>query len=101
MKILLSAYACEAGRGSEPGVGWNTALEIAKYHEVWVLTRPDDGRPAIEAELAQNPNPNLHFVYFTLPFVGEIWLYCFCYPLLSLASSSLFCRSQTTPSDRI
>jgi glycosyltransferase involved in cell wall biosynthesis len=73
MKVLLSAYACEAGRGSEPGVGWNTALEIAKYYEVWVLTRPDDGRPAIEAELAQNPNPNLHFVYFTLPFVGGFW----------------------------
>jgi glycosyltransferase involved in cell wall biosynthesis len=73
MKILLSAYACEAGRGSEPGVGWNTAWEIAKHHEVWVLTRPDDGRPAIEAELARNPNPNLHFVYFTLPILGGFW----------------------------
>lgn len=73
MKILVSAYACEAGRGSEPGVGWNTAWEIAKHHEVWVLTRPDDGRPAIEAELARNPNPNLHFVYFTLPILGGFW----------------------------
>lgn len=73
MKVLLSAYACEAGRGSEPGVGWNVAWELAKYHEVWVLTRPDDGRPAIEAFLAENPNPNLHFVYFTLPVIGEFW----------------------------
>ena len=73
MKILLSAYACEPGRGTEPGVGWNNAWEISKYHEVWVLTRPDDGREAIEAELARNPNPNLHFVYFTLPILGGSW----------------------------
>lgn len=73
MKILLSAYACEAGRGSEPGVGWNTAVELAKHHEVWVLTRPDDGRDAIEAELARHPQPNLHFVYFTLPVFGHFW----------------------------
>ncbi|MFB2894069.1 glycosyltransferase [Aerosakkonemataceae cyanobacterium BLCC-F50] len=73
MKVLLSAYACEPGRGTELGVGWNTAWEIAKSHEVWVLTRPDDGREAIEATLARTPNPNLHFVYFTLPILGGMW----------------------------
>jgi glycosyltransferase involved in cell wall biosynthesis len=73
MKILLSAYACEPGRGTELGVGWNTVREVAKYHEVWVLTRPDDGRTAIEAELARHPVPNLHFVYFTLPIWGSGW----------------------------
>ena len=67
MKVLISAYSCEPGRGSEPGVGWNVAKEIAKYHQVWVLTRPDESKEAIEAELARNPDPNLHFVYFTLP----------------------------------
>ena len=73
MKVLLSAYACEAGRGSEPGVGWNTAWEAAKHHEVWVLTRPDDGKGANDAFLAKNPNPNLHLVYFTLPIFGGFW----------------------------
>lgn len=68
MKVLISGYSCEPGRGSEPGVGWNVAREVAKYHEVWVLTRPDESKAAIEAELARNPIPNLHFVYFTLPF---------------------------------
>nr|WP_310482300.1 glycosyltransferase family 4 protein [Chamaesiphon sp. VAR_48_metabat_403] len=68
MKILLSAYSCEPGQGSERAVGWNVAREVAKYHEVWVLTRPDESKAAIEAELALNPVPNLHFVYFTLPF---------------------------------
>jgi glycosyltransferase involved in cell wall biosynthesis len=73
MKVLLSAYACEPGRGTEPGVGWNTAWEIAKSEEVWVLTRPDDGQAAIAAELERHPNPNLHFVYFTLPIFGSLW----------------------------
>jgi glycosyltransferase involved in cell wall biosynthesis len=68
MKILMSAYSCEPGVGSERGVGWNTAIEAAKYHQVWVLTRPDESKQAIEAELARQPIPNLNFVYFTVPF---------------------------------
>lgn len=68
MKILISAYSCEPGQGSERGVGWNIACEVARYHDVWVLTRPDESKDAIEAELARHPVPNLHFVYFTLPF---------------------------------
>jgi glycosyltransferase involved in cell wall biosynthesis len=68
MKVLLSAYSCEPGKGSERGVGWNVAREVARHHEVWVFTRPDESREAIEAELAANPEPSLHFVYFTLPF---------------------------------
>lgn len=68
MKVLLSAYSCEPHQGSERGVGWNVVREVAKYHQVWVLTRPDESRDAIEAELQANPCPNLKFVYFTLPF---------------------------------
>lgn len=63
MKILLSAYACEPNRGSEEGVGWNVVTQVAKKHIVWVLTRTFY-RSAIEAELRQNPQPNLHFIYF-------------------------------------
>jgi len=73
MKILISAYACEPGRGTELGVGWNTVREVARYHEVWVLTRPDDGREAIEAELTRSPVSNLHFVYVTLPIWSGAW----------------------------
>lgn len=68
LKVLLSAYSCEPGRGSEPGVGWSIVREIAKYHDVWVLTRPDESKDAIESELRQHPMPSLKFVYFTLPF---------------------------------
>ncbi|MDF0551621.1 glycosyltransferase [Kamptonema sp. UHCC 0994] len=62
MKILLSAFACEPGQGSEEGVGWNTVVEAAKHQEVWVLTRTFY-RDAIEAELAARPIANLNFIY--------------------------------------
>lgn len=39
MKILLSAYSIGAGRGSEPGVGWNVARGLAlRGHEVIVVS---------------------------------------------------------------
>jgi glycosyltransferase involved in cell wall biosynthesis len=63
MKILLSAFACEPNLGSEEGVGWNTALQAAKYHETWVFTRTFC-QSFIEEELKRNPVPNLHFIYF-------------------------------------
>lgn len=75
MRVLLSAYACEPNKGSEPGVGWHWAQEIAKLgHEVWVLTRENNRFP-IEAELAQWPNPpkNLHFIYYDLPPLLRFW----------------------------
>lgn len=68
-KVLISAYACEPGRGSEPGVGWNIASGMAAYHDVWVLTRTKN-RASIEAELEKNPVSNLHFAYYDLP----LWL---------------------------
>ena len=42
MKILLSAYACEPWRGSEPDVGFQTMLTLAAEHEVWVVTRSNN-----------------------------------------------------------
>jgi glycosyltransferase involved in cell wall biosynthesis len=43
LKILLSAYACEPGKGSEPGIGWHWAVEIARLgHEVHILTRANN-----------------------------------------------------------
>jgi glycosyltransferase involved in cell wall biosynthesis len=73
MKVLISAYSCEPGRGSEPGVGWNVAVEAAKHNQVWVLTRPDESGEQIAAALAENPIPNLQFVYCNLPVIGSLW----------------------------
>ncbi len=75
MKILLSAYACEPNKGSEPGVGWSWAIEYAKCNEVWVLTR-DNNRETIEKYIEKYPeyqNKNLHFVYVGLPPKLTFW----------------------------
>lgn len=66
MRILVSAYACEPGKGSEPGVGWHVATGLCEQHDVWVLTRSNN-RSAIEAELAERPHPRLQILYHDLP----------------------------------
>ena len=38
MKILMSALACEPGKGSELEVGFRALLVAASRHEVWLLT---------------------------------------------------------------
>jgi glycosyltransferase involved in cell wall biosynthesis len=74
MKILLSAYACEPNKGSEPGVGWNWALEIARLgHKVWVLTRANN-KVSIDSERLNYPEKNnLHFLYYDLPQWANCW----------------------------
>jgi glycosyltransferase involved in cell wall biosynthesis len=72
MKVLISAYACEPDKGSEPGVGWHWAREAARCHDVWVLTRANN-RPAIEAELVRDPAPRLRVVYHDLPAWARSW----------------------------
>lgn len=72
MKILLSAYACEPHKGSELGLGWNWTKQIARFHNVWVITRANN-REVIEDELNKNPNPNLHFYYLDLPQWMRFW----------------------------
>lgn len=67
MKILLSAYSCLPGGGSEPGIGWNWADSIiACGYEVVVLTRTT-GRAPIEHHLQTQPQPSLRFIYHDLP----------------------------------
>lgn len=75
MNILLSAYACEPNKGSEPGVGWDWAYEISKKHKVWILTR-DNNEENINKYLNNNPkmkNDNLNFVYIGLPKWLTFW----------------------------
>lgn len=72
MKILMSAYACEPNKGSEPAVGWNWALQAARSHEVWVLTRANN-RDVIEQSAIADHLPNLHFVYHDLPAWVRRW----------------------------
>lgn len=71
LKILLSAYSCGPGRGSEPGVGWNAALALSALCEVHVLTT-HEFKADIERLMADGSlPPTLHFHFFDIP--GGPW----------------------------
>ena len=73
MRILLSAYACEPHRGSEPGVGWGWALAYARQgHCVTVLTRANN-RESIDSESAQLEGFSVRFEYCDLPAWATWW----------------------------
>jgi len=66
LKVLISAYACEPGKGSEPQVGWQLALNMAKFHDVTVVTRANN-QPTIDKALAAYDGPRPRFIYYDLP----------------------------------
>ena len=66
LKVLMSAYACEPGRGSEPEVGWQWAFQMARFHEVTVVTRANN-RAVIDRALADYPGAKPEFIYYDLP----------------------------------
>lgn len=72
IKVLISAYACEPNKGSEPGVGWNWAKQIAKFAETHVITRANN-REVIEEEMKKSPISNLYFHYYDLPKWMGFW----------------------------
>ncbi len=51
-RILLSAYACEPGLGSEAGIGWNWTRQVSQRYDTWLITREggDEGRKDLLAE---------------------------------------------------
>ena len=65
-KILVSAYGCEPLKGSEPGVGWNWVLQMAKSHLVCVITRANN-QSLIEEYLPENVANNIKFYYYDTP----------------------------------
>lgn len=83
MRILISAYACEPGAGSEPGAGWSWARASAlAENDVWLLTRANNCGD-IDAALRHEPNLRITPVYLDLPLTlqrikripGGHWLY--------------------------
>jgi glycosyltransferase involved in cell wall biosynthesis len=59
VKILLSAFQCCPGKGSEPGNGWHWANALADFgHDVTVLTLSDQR----EAILAAGPRAEFRFI---------------------------------------
>jgi glycosyltransferase involved in cell wall biosynthesis len=73
-KILLSAYACEPNRGSEPGIGWNWALQLNKLgYDIKVVTRLNN-KIQIEKYLKKKRTlNNKNFYYYDLPKIFQFF----------------------------
>lgn len=68
--VLLIAFGCEPGRGSEPGIGWANAHATARARPTWILTHPRH-REVLEAEIQRRntdpSTPRMQAVYVGLP----------------------------------
>lgn len=63
ISILINAYACSPGMGSEPGMAWNWCVNLAKYCELHVITE-GEFRERIEAVLPTlTQGKNMHFYW--------------------------------------
>lgn len=76
LRVLLSAYGCQPGKGSEFGVGWNHVMQSARFNDVWVITRSSH-RNVIENELRVRPNSRIQWMYFDLPGCTRPWKHMF------------------------
>lgn len=71
MNILLSAYSFRPNSGSEPGVAWSFAVELAKSNTVYVLTRANS-KKAIEDELSTSYlRDKIKVFYFDIPLINK------------------------------
>jgi glycosyltransferase involved in cell wall biosynthesis len=70
-RILLIAFACMPGRGSESGTGWAWARIAAGIGETWVLTRAWPGSPEELAEGVRTApeGERIHPVVIEMPFL--------------------------------
>lgn len=63
LKILINAYACSPGMGSEPGMAWNWVSNLAKFCELYIITE-GEFREKIEAVVPMlEQGKNMHFYY--------------------------------------
>lgn len=69
LRILLSAYACQPDLPSEPGVGWNTALQMSQDHEIWVITN-EEHRPYI---MKNEAHARMKWIFVDPPKLFTFW----------------------------
>jgi glycosyltransferase involved in cell wall biosynthesis len=68
-RILLSCFACSSQWGSEPGVGWQWLLQIARHHDVVLLTHAFF-RSHLEPALKQLGLQDVEVQYLQAPAFG-------------------------------
>lgn len=69
MRVLINSYACCPNGGSEPGMGWNWIVALAKYCECYIISE-GEFRPQVEQWLANPDNSHiaqsLHFYWLPI-----------------------------------
>ena len=63
MKILINAYACSPGMGSEPGMAWNWVNNLAKFCELYIITEGEFREKIEEVVPTLEQGKNMHFYY--------------------------------------
>ena len=63
IKILISAYACSPGMGSEPGMAWNWVSNLAKFCELYIITEGEFREKIEEVVPTLEQGKNMHFYY--------------------------------------
>ena len=58
LKILVSCYACSPFIGSEPGMGWNFVMGLARFHELHVIVEKRKWEQSINDFIENNPGLN-------------------------------------------
>lgn len=63
LKILINAYACSPGMGSEPGMAWNWVSNLAKFCELYIITEGEFREKIEEVVPTLEQGKNMHFYY--------------------------------------
>lgn len=63
MKILINAYACSPGMGSEPGMGWNWVSNLSKFCELFIITEGEFRDKIDKVVPTLEQGKNMHFYY--------------------------------------
>ncbi|MEM7516291.1 MAG: glycosyltransferase family 4 protein [Planctomycetota bacterium] len=70
-RVLVTAYSCEPGQGSEPGVGWNWVRQIAQRFETTLITRENNVEAIQRA--AREEGLDLEVYGYDLPAWARFW----------------------------
>ncbi len=67
LKILLGCYACDPNYGSEPGMGWNFAHNLAKEHEVHLIVEEYEFKETLTKYAIEHPEQVEHMHFHFVP----------------------------------
>ncbi len=80
MRIIISAFACLPNRGSEPGVGYDASISLARNHEVTIIT-DSANKPFIDPVISNLRHKQINFIFLGPRLMSKLrnrqteWLY--------------------------